>query len=416
MPKDKWFYKKYRKFALSSKLLTLCVMLCGGILFCWLFYPNIANSGPYLNSAHGNTIYGVKRSATGFPADYTQGNCAHCHEQHAGIGGSEPAPNTGGASGPDKFLLFDENHTSQTVNFCFDCHTSVGSYQSGGISLNRSYSYNFGGNTNAGSYDSNILAAFSHTVAAGSSHHLSDIVSQALGKTMYDADGVAWSLPANINPCDACHNPHIAQRNKNTPYDATKSAISRPSDHNNKWGDDLTERMNAAYADYQAPHWYGSTTAYEPANNTTANGSNLPNYVRLCTDCHNDLNTINSTNPRLPGTPRAIRKLSWKTASAVVTADGHGALNGGINYARSPYVNGGYRSLSCLDCHEPHGSPTNIDLIRSSVNGVSISVPNTSDASWQSFCFSACHVRATHNSSKPGCAGCHYHGGGRGGF
>ncbi|MFZ5993429.1 MAG: hypothetical protein ACOYU4_00330 [Thermodesulfobacteriota bacterium] len=371
-------------------------------------------AGTYLDSAHGNTAYGVKRSATGFPTDYAIGNCAHCHEQHASIEGVEPAP-TNSDPLTQKYLLFDKNHTSQTANFCFDCHQASG-YQSGGISINKSYSYNFGGNTTASSYDTDILTAFSHTGATGSSHHLPDIVSQALGKTMYDANGVAWSLPADINPCDACHNPHIAQRNKNASYDATKSAVSRPSDHDNKWGDDTTERMNAAYTDYQAPYWYGSTTAYEPANDATTNGSNLPNYVRLCTDCHNDYNTINSTNPRLPSTPRAIRKLSWKTAYVSVTPDGHGEIDGGINYARAPYVNGGYRTLNCTDCHEPHGSPTNIYLVRSSINGASISVTSTSDAAWQNFCFNACHVSSSHNPSKPGCASCHYHGGGRGGF
>ncbi|MEW6675249.1 MAG: hypothetical protein AB1348_04455, partial [Nitrospirota bacterium] len=167
-----------------------------------LILPDRANSGPYLDSAHANSTYGVKRTATGFPIDYARGNCAHCHEQHASIGGDEPAPDT--PAGPDIFLLFDENYTSQTVNFCFDCHTSVGSYQTSGISINRSYSYNFGGNTTAGTYDSNILSAFSHT-ASGSSHWLDNIKSFALGVTRYTATGASWSLNSNLNPCDACH-------------------------------------------------------------------------------------------------------------------------------------------------------------------------------------------------------------------
>ena len=56
----------------------------------WLLYPDKASSGSYLDSAHANTSDGVKRSATGFPTDYSQGNCAHCHEQHASITGAEP--------------------------------------------------------------------------------------------------------------------------------------------------------------------------------------------------------------------------------------------------------------------------------------------------------------------------------------
>jgi len=46
---------------------------------------------------------------------YAVGNCVHCHEQKASIGGAEPAP----TGGPDKFLLFAPNNpTSQTANFC----------------------------------------------------------------------------------------------------------------------------------------------------------------------------------------------------------------------------------------------------------------------------------------------------------
>ncbi len=369
-------------------------------------------AGTYLKSAHGNSTIGVNRTSAGFPTDYATGNCAHCHEQHSSIQGAEPVP----TGGPNNFLLFDENYTSQTINFCFDCHQANG-YQTGGITINKSYSYNFGGNTNSSSYDSNIKDAFSHIGTTGSSHYLPSFVSQVLGKTMYDADGVAWSLPANINPCDACHNPHLAQRNKNTTYDPTKSAISRPSDHNNLWGDNTTERMSADFSDYQAPYWYGSNTSYEPANDATTTGSNLPNYVRLCTDCHNEYNTIYSENPRLPGGPRNIRKICWKTTYVSVVPDAHGAYAGSSAYPRDPY-NPPYspHTLCCTDCHEPHGSATNIYLIRSSINGVSISVPDTTDTSWRNFCLNACHTRPEHDPYKPGCSNCHYHGGGRGGF
>jgi predicted CXXCH cytochrome family protein len=376
---------------------------------CFLLLPyRPVLAGDYLNAAHGSSSYGVNRSSTA-TLGYAQGNCAHCHEQHASIGGEEPVPVGGEAS---DYLLFDTNQTSQTENFCFDCH------QNGGISLNKSYSYNFGGYTSVGSYDSNIKDSFSHAIAGpGSSHHLPDFVSQVLGQPMQNADGVAWSLPADINPCDACHNPHLAQRNVNSPYDATKSAISRPSDHDNRWGDDAAERMNAAYSDYLSPYWWGSTN-YEPDNSATSDGSNLPNYVRLCTDCHNDYNTINSTNPRLPGSPRNINKISWKSVG--VTPDAHGELDG-ITIGGAllpPYTSGPNMTLCCTDCHEPHGSPNNIYLLRSSINKAAISVPDTSDASWQSFCFTVCHTDRVdhHDLEDKKCVECHYHGKGPGGF
>jgi hypothetical protein len=54
------------------------------ITLCW---TSPAFAEDYLNYVHGNTDYGVNRDgmeiSTGF--GYAQGNCAHCHEQHASI-------------------------------------------------------------------------------------------------------------------------------------------------------------------------------------------------------------------------------------------------------------------------------------------------------------------------------------------
>jgi len=365
-----------------------------------------AYAGSYIDSAHGNTSYGVKRIST---PQYDQGHCAHCHEQHASIEGVEPDP----IGGPDNYLLFNPNQTSQTINFCFDCHVQAGGYQDNNILTNKSYSYNFGGNTSVGSYDNDIKEAFSHTTS-GSSHNLSDIVSQVLGKVMYDANGNPWSLPSTINPCDACHNPHIVQRNYPVSIVDTKlkTAVTRPSDPNNLWGDDSSERMSY-YLDYQSPYWYGANATnpkFEPAGDLTEDGSNLPDFVRLCTDCHNEYNTIYSSN-----LGRNVFKICWLSTGSVVEPDAHGAYDGQISWPRDPYLVSTPQTLSCTDCHEPHGS-SNIFLLRTSINGVDISVPDTSDASWQKFCYSACHTRAQHRYDKAGCFNCHYHGSSRGGF
>ena len=97
----------------------------GMIIVSLIIYPNMLESGVYLNSAHGNTSYGVNRIDT-FNLGYSKANCAHCHEQHASINGSEPNPVNGN---PSPYLLFANNFTSQSENFCFYCHKGSGSVQ-----------------------------------------------------------------------------------------------------------------------------------------------------------------------------------------------------------------------------------------------------------------------------------------------
>ena len=112
-----------------------------------------AGEGPYTKSAHGNTSYGVDRTGT---SQYARGHCAHCHEQHASIAGTEPKPKTGDAAGPDKFCLLANNFATTTAipgayvqddNACFYCHYGTGTFQEGTPFSNYSYSVTFGGNT-----------------------------------------------------------------------------------------------------------------------------------------------------------------------------------------------------------------------------------------------------------------------------
>ncbi|NOQ51233.1 MAG: hypothetical protein GQ578_03290, partial [Desulfuromonadaceae bacterium] len=85
--------------------------------------------------------------------------------------------------------------------------------------------------------------------------------------------------------------------------------------------------------------------------------------------------------------------------------------------------------LSCLDCHEPHGS-ANAYLIRNSVNAGAVSVPDWSPVGWDNLC-NRCHDRGHHKTSefnlnctdchiphvgKQECTYCHYHGSFAGGY
>ena len=381
----------------------LSIILTVVTAFVWLMSSGqVATASIYTDSAHGNDSYGVNRSES-----YTIGACTHCHETF-------------------DFSICCQNQSMLfepcDENLCFGCHKASDSCQAGDIDINKSYSCNFGGNADEKTCDDDIVSAFSHGTS-GSSHWLGDIKSFAMGTDRHTATGSEWSLNDNLTPCDGCHNPHIARRNCNSPYDSTKSAISRPSDRNNLWGDIAVERMSV-YT-YQAPYWDNSSGTYEPANNATADGSNMPDYPTFCTDCHNTNNTINSTNPCLPRGNRLLVQINWS-----IDGDKHGAkaADGGL-MLRDPYSSVlENKVLSCTDCHEPHGSKDNVLLIRTEVNDGNLdgNITTLPTADWGYLC-SKCHkddsyvvggspykFRQVHHldsdapyPSPGGCASCH---------
>ncbi|CAD7772311.1 MAG: hypothetical protein KIIPBIDF_00352 [Candidatus Methanoperedenaceae archaeon GB50] len=140
---------------------------------------------------------------------YSTGNCAHCHEQHAMIGGTEPQPASGSAS---PFCLLQiifsgtkSNTYQQSDNFCFYCHcyTDATSLQTPNFT-NYNYSRTFGGYTPSSIYS--IYKAFNQN----SYHNLYDIWEFA--KTNFSS-----FFKEDSNPCSACHNVHLAKEIKKIP-------------------------------------------------------------------------------------------------------------------------------------------------------------------------------------------------------
>jgi hypothetical protein len=347
LPAGGEIYQKRNGLMRSDSFLRLLFLLL------WLAAASAgpALAGPYADSAHGDAGSGVRRAATD-GLGYVQGNCAHCHEQHTSIGGVEPAP-AGGAASP--FALFADNFSGKTVNtynqaddFCFFCHSYSGSLQVGGI-INYPYSRTFGGA--ASSPVSGILAAFNQR----SYHNLEDIRNFAATRFSY--------FKSQSNPCAACHNPHRARRNREHPRDPAYAAISKPTDHENL----VTTSMGATFGtEYEPPYCSGTTR--EPASSASdvAGRAATPDYVSFCTSCHNSINLIYSTNYN-----RNLQKIDWGG-----NGDKHGLRDRTESSpsatSQDPYnVNYDY-VLSCLDCHEPHGS-SNITLIRTRVNGGQLS-------------------------------------------
>lgn len=338
-------------------------------LFC-LFLPAAALAGAYLLSAHGSSTVGVARSVM-TSAGYGQGNCGHCHEMHASLAGDEPAP-AGGAASP--YALFAESLDPATTpyleasNFCFYCHNSTGSAQQ---VTNPDYSERFGGG-DIGVGPQSIMAAFNQL----SYHNLGDI------KTFFGENSSAYPwFSDDSNPCDGCHNPHLAKQNwVSIP---ANSAISKPSDHFNLWG---VSQLMSAYS-YEAPYaiWQSTYAAVnrEPNKGTTTDGSKTPDYVGFCTDCHTSTNTnIGSTK-----LGRKLRVINW-------VSEKHGGFPRDVGIdIRQPYaaLTSGNFVLSCLDCHEPHGSP-NIMLLRRRINGEDLVEGNVTTTDAMGYVCRRCHT------------------------
>jgi len=339
---------------------------------CLITLPAVA--GPYNESAHGNPEFGVNRSSIDEKyGDYSTGNCAHCHEMHNSLQGMEPFP-AGGAAGHGLFAEAlntsrPQNPYLETDNFCFYCHNDT----SGPQVRNQDYSTTFGGG-NSGEGPQSIMAAFNQA----SYHNLYDIWNYLTNDMVYGP----W-FAKHGNPCSACHNSHLAKRNWDSGQEGFPllSTISRPGFSRNLWGE--TETMSA-YFTYEAPYSLGENR--EPAGIGEQDGSNTPDYIGFCTSCHNPDNTIWSTTLN-----RELKKINWGQTGQ--SKDNHGLQNGGVNYLRDPYLTASAIKsnfvLSCLDCHEPHGSE-NIMLLRRRINGENLEgILVTTDA--MSYACKRCH-------------------------
>ena len=330
--------------ASEIRYLPATILIVLGVLVC----AYVATADMYTDTAHGNATYGVDReNHTECPAGTTcePGDCTHCHD-----------PFDPSICGVNTLMLFSAND----AEFCLDCHDNTTSPSDRAVA-NRSYMYRAGGWTDDTVDD--IREAFD----SASKHNLNDVETFINGK---------WGYNAESNPCTACHNQHLVQGDPEHAPDAVKTdstrgwLVSRPSDHDGGvwelWGDDATERMNAYTSDYQAPYRYDSTATYEPDGSGTIDGSNLTDFNTFCTDCHNTTYTIYSTS-----LGRNLRQIDWD-----VEKHGKGDADGALDEMRDPYtvttdpLFGFYpnRVLSCLDCHEPHGSP-NAYLLRDELNG-----------------------------------------------
>jgi len=381
----------------------------------------------YSSSAHGSStdkgdsFDGVYR--TSLVGKYAKGNCAHCHEQHGSVDSEEPEPNE--SVGPSGFLLLSDaipdppviqNTYQETATACLGCH---GGTQNNNSIVNNNYSTVFGGELMS-EVDS-ILEALN----GNSYHNLNDISVFVQGVSEFN-------VPSSATPCSACHNPHLAKNNSDMPNigNPIYTAISRPIDHFGLYGDEIDERMPSSLTEadyYQPPNRIGG--GLEPDGLSTVRevqALKTPNYNKLCIDCHHvDNKTIASTALGV------LKSFDW---SLEQHGGGDAFNHRPQDELLSPFSDAylGKYTLSCMDCHEPHGS-SNFYLIRTTINGNSVNLekietqtPEGTElrVNWEELC-SSCHVaegaaaiQSIHHQFQYilDCIDCHYYEANQGGL
>lgn len=317
--------------------------------FTLVFSPAMSLAGDYLNSAHGSPKNGVSRRETA-KVGFARANCSHCHDFH---GGTEISGAGAGSEEAYSYSLYAPNFDprnrsgifTETSNICFSCHNTQGSAQQ---VPGKNFSQSMGCSTLQGPTDT--LGEFNQI----SRHNLYDIWKFLSS----DSESYPW-FNEQSNPCSACHNPHLARSKSKNPHALNITTLSKPSDHFSLW----SQSMESTYSTkYESPLCSG-TGNREPAatqRNDVARNTMI-DYVSFCTDCHNDNTTLYSSVLE-----RNLVQIDWSN-----NGDIHGSRNASTSFVvKPPYLTNSPKNyvLSCLDCHEPHGS-SNTALLRNWVNG-----------------------------------------------
>jgi len=348
---------------------------------------------PNINGVPGNLWANSAHNAVGYPQN--SGNPISCY----GDGSITGCHNNG--HGSDNIKLLSAPSGQSLSDFCFNCHTD-------GMITNNAIS-------GAGLAD-DIEQAFA--VGSANKHNMGNNFSIASDSFILE--------------CTSCHNPHLVT-GKYWEANQNKTPVTRPdfSDPLNNpramgttlWGNETGEKMND----------YGGT--YRTPNGDLFSGSELPNYVRFCNDCHdpmpdpsiqsgahgqlqfdNDPHGLNSANsPNGSGTPP-----DWYSVGKAEGWDGDNRVSADTNewwpvimrgrgdqlWSRPPYnheerIEGANFALSCTDCHEAHGSDVS-SAIRSNPNN------GTGTGIWNTMC-NNCHYYYSdwHAGMSCGNASCH---------
>lgn len=285
-------------------------------------------AGPYANSAHGGAgtpANGLSRTAT---TAYAPGSCAHCHEQHASINGSEPSP----VAGPEPYLGL-----ALEQNLCHECHKT-------------------GGSSDGLTPPDNILSEISKTYRHGT--ELSDSLHRA-GESFTD-----FTASPHVE-CTDCHNAHVARKGNHKDGVNYKSPSGNLIDNSGAGPSPLEGVSGAAQA-------YGGVNNWVAPTQGSYTLQTASKEYEICFKCHSAANAnwaawggAGAEAWADAGLEFNPNNKSFHPVVGALNAGGSGSSVLGATQLTNSWTPGD--TMYCSDCHGninagavqgPHGSAT----------------------------------------------------------
>lgn len=296
--------------------LALCMLLSAATLCA--SHPAMA---AYTGTAHGSATNGVKRSSAGI-TNYAIGNCAHCHEQHASVGGSEPAPTNGG---PSSYAAFASEEA-----LCLGCHGGTPNYSANGSPDN---------------INTLLNASYGHYPADFNAKH--------------KAKEVQADINSNLHvECTDCHDPHLAGTTK---HSKGTNAIAATSPLAGAQGTTATYSGSWLTASVTYGALSPATKEYETCFKCHSGAVGTPNTWRGASGTTTWTDVGKEFNPANKSYHPVVQTLAAGTGSSAMTN----------SQLTATWQNAGSKTMYCSDCHGddntnttakpygPHGSASN---------------------------------------------------------
>jgi len=373
-----------KRFGKKSLLALLPALLVVSLL------PGPAPAGTYRDSSHGSNV--DRSTIDAKYAAFAKGNCGHCHEQHASLGGSEPIPVAGAASGSLAFA------TEQ--NLCFTCHDGAPASTNILASFNKTYRHGKNGASGTDymtTYDNRHRTGEKTSTAFASANRHAECVDchnphkATDANPLLGASGItpsataAWAEPASFTGpaevtdadqqykiCYKCHSNWAGfgtGTNQAREFNTANRGYHNIQGLANPPSSDTFGNFNPNYVYKMMPRYsaWGTSTA----NNSTMN-TNLRNAVMRCSDCHGDTDTSpqgihgSSVRPILK-VPAGSPYNKWDNTVAVNNRSDCWCFNcHDYNFTNSSFSNTGNNwhtgkhnksEAKCMSCHVkvPHG-------------------------------------------------------------